>query len=223
LSDAADDVTSRTRKSVTFCVLGDGKPTMTEAVESFVTARGDAVPQWVSAGVHDQAPVSGSLRGLFSGGTLADEAMVTAASTLGGIHSNIPLSPDLALNADHKNAGHIVIDFGDDDLTRGRAHPMIDPTLRLERLAAEALDETCGVILLDVVLGYVADPDPAAALAPVIQSIHKPVIISLIGTDSDQQGWHATADRLANAGAEVYLSNAQATLRAVELLTGESR
>ncbi len=40
---------------------------------------------------------AGSLRGLFSGGTLADEAMVVAGAVLGDIRSNIPLRPDLAL------------------------------------------------------------------------------------------------------------------------------
>lgn len=223
LTDAATDLTHRTGKPVTFCILGPGEPTMTEAVEGLIAERGGSPQPWIFTGIRDQRPVSGTLRGLFSGGTLADEAMVIAAAALGDVYSNIPLSPDLALGANLTHDGHVVIDFGDDDLTRGRAHPMIDPTLRLERLAAEALDDTCGVILLDVVLGYVADPDPAASLAPVIKTITKPVIVSLIGTHSDQQDWHSTANRLAEAGAEVYLSNSQAATRAVALLTGESR
>lgn len=223
IAAAAADLTGRTGKSVNFCILGHGEPTMTEAVETFISDRGDAPHPWIFTGLRDHRPVSGSLRGLFSGGTLADEAMVIAAAALGEVYSNIPLSPDLELDASLTHDGHVVIDFGDDTLTRGRAHPMIDPTLRLERLASEAADETCGVILLDVVLGYVADPDPAASLAPVIKGITKPVIISLIGTHSDQQDWHSTADRLAEAGAEVYLSNSQAATRAVALLTGASR
>ena len=39
----------------------------------------------------------GALRGLFSGGTLADEAMLVAGAVLGDIRSNIPLRPELAL------------------------------------------------------------------------------------------------------------------------------
>ena len=104
----------------------------------------------------------GALRGLFCGGTLADEAMLVAAEALGDIASNIPLRPELALGADLRSPGHVVIDFGDDALTQGRAHPMIDPTLRMERIAAEAADPTCGVLLLDLVLGYGSHPDPAA-------------------------------------------------------------
>ena len=42
-------------------------------------------------------PRGPSLRGLFCGGTLADEAMLVAEATLGGIRSNIPHAPELAL------------------------------------------------------------------------------------------------------------------------------
>ena len=59
-----------------------------------------------------------------------------------------------------------MIDFGDDELTAGRPHPMIDQRLRLDRLAAEAADPATAVIMLDVVLGHGAHPDPAAELAP---------------------------------------------------------
>ena len=63
-----------------------------------------------------------------------------------------------------------MVDFGDDELTQGRAHPMIDPTLRLEHLARVAADPATGVLLLDVVLGHGAEPDPAALLAPAIEA-----------------------------------------------------
>jgi len=42
---------------------------------------------------------------------------------------------------------------------------MIDPTLRLTLLADQAADPDVSVVLLDVVLGHAADPDPAATLA----------------------------------------------------------
>ncbi len=138
-----------------------------------------------------------SLRGLFCGGTLSDEAMTVAEVTLGGIHSNIAHAPELALGADLTDPGHVVIDFGDDGLTRGRAHPMIDPTLRMERIAREAADPTCGVLLLDLVLGHGTHPDPAGELADAVRSARAtahaegralPVVVSLTGTDADPQG-----------------------------------
>ena len=84
------------------------------------------------------------------GGTLAGEARLIATGALGVA------------------AGHTFVDFGDDAWTAGRAHPMIDPSLRLEHLARAVADPDTAVVLLDVVLGHGAEPDPAALLAPAI-------------------------------------------------------
>ncbi|SDP32037.1 FdrA protein [Pedococcus dokdonensis] len=240
-------------KPVHWATLGAGRPDLTAAVSSFLVASGHEVPSpwphWTPpasdphtpASLNDRppqdpddpsesgvgTPQGGYLRGLFCGGTLADEAMLVAGPALGGIRSNIPLSPDLALGADLRADAHVVIDFGDDELTRGRAHPMIDPTLRLERIAAEAADPTCGVLLLDLVLGHGAHADPAPELADAIHAArataaaggrHLPVVVSLTGTSRDPQGLDASAARLAAAGASVHLSNAAAARHAVELL-----
>nr|MBA3524309.1 FdrA family protein [Geodermatophilaceae bacterium] len=66
------------------------------------------------------------------------------------------------------------------------------------------------------------DPDPAASLGPAIAALPVPVVVSLCGTEADPQGWSRQADALAAAGAEVYLSNAAAVRRAVELGSGEA-
>ncbi|HEY0642676.1 MAG TPA: hypothetical protein VGD39_04595, partial [Nocardioides sp.] len=168
-------------------------------------------------------PATGPLlRGLFVGGTLCDEAMLMATEALGPIRSNIPLSDDLALGDDLLVDDHTMVDFGDDALTQGRAHPMIDPTLRNDQLARAAADPQTGVVLLDLVLGHGAEPDPATLLAPEIEAARKdraiPVIVSLVGTDLDPQGLDAQRDALVAAGAEVHLSNASATRRAVQLI-----
>jgi FdrA protein len=119
----------------------------------------------------------------------------------------------------HVGSGHYLVDFGADEFTRGRAHPMIDGSLRLERLAAEAADPSCGVLLLDVVLGYAADPDPAATLAPAVAATGEvPVVVSLTGTDGDPQGLQRQAQALRDAGATVFLSNAEAARYAVGLV-----
>jgi FdrA protein len=164
------------------------------------------------------------LKGLFSGGTLADEAMLLAAPALGDIRSNTPLRPELDLRGDLFVRGHVVIDFGDDALTVGRAHPMIDPTLRLEAIAAVASGDEPAVLLLDVVLGYGADPDPASSLEPALTAAVEaaefplPVVVALIGTENDPQGWSRQADALAAAGAAVFSSNSAATRYALDLL-----
>jgi FdrA protein len=132
------------------------------------------------------------------------------------------LRPEWALPADLTPDGHTMIDFGDDALTRGRPHPMIDGSQRLARFAAEAADPACGVVLLDVVLGHGAHPDPAAELAPAIAAARVPVVVSLIGTASDPQGLDRQASLLREAGAAVFASNADAARHAVQLVNPEA-
>jgi FdrA protein len=218
---AADELSVPVRSAV----LSRETPDLTAAVEALLTDMGMDVPTWPSRpGPAESAVPGATLKGLYSGGTLADETMLLAAPALGDIRSNIPLRPELALGDDLFAAGHVVIDFGDDALTVGRAHPMIDPTLRLEAIAAVAASDEPAVLLLDVVLGYGADPDPASALEPALTAAREaaehplPVVIALIGTEGDPQGWSRQADALAAAGAAVFSSNAAATRYALDLL-----
>lgn len=161
---------------------------------------------------------------MFVGGTLCGEAMLIASAALGPVRSNIPLRSAWALPPDLRTDDHAMIDFGDDALTRGRPHPMIDGSLRLARLATEIEDPTCGLVLLDVVLGYGAHPDPAAELVPAIAAATArglPVVVSLTGTRNDPQGLGTQAGALAAAGAAVFRSNAAATRYAVRLVAGD--
>ena len=127
-------------------LLGAGRPDLTAATEEVLRRLGHEVPEWPVAG-HAEPAGGTRLHGLFVGGTLKEEAAVLCAEA---------------------GADATLVDFGDDDFTEGRAHPMIDPSLRLERLAEVAADATTGVILLDVVLGHGAEDDPAASLAPAL-------------------------------------------------------
>jgi FdrA protein len=238
----AADVAARLRECadglatpVQFALTGPGEPDLTAATETALRTLGLAVPDWPRwPGRTAPAHPAGALRGLFAGGTLCDEAMVIATERLGPIWSNIPLQPDLrvgprVLTAPATAAGttatrHVMIDFGDDELTDGRAHPMIDQSLRLERLAAEAADPGVSVVLLDVVLGHAAHPDPAAELGPAIAAARArgglAVVISLIGAASDPQNPARQAAALQAAGAHVFASNAAATRFACDLAGG---
>ena len=180
-------------------------------------------PRWAPDEV--PVPVDGVLRGLFSGGTLCDEAMVIAAAALGPVHSNIPLEPGWELG--DGDEGHVMIDFGVDDMTQGRPHPMIDHGLRIAALEREARRDGGTVVLLDVVLGHGADADPAVALAPAIVDARRTaadrghplaVVVSLCGTRDDPQQRDRQAVALADAGATVHLSNARAAREAVDLV-----
>ncbi|TFV58323.1 FdrA family protein [Geodermatophilus sp. DF01-2] len=203
--------------------LSPGSPDLTAAVEALLADMGVAVPSWPSRSTTRPAAQGAVLKGLYAGGTLADEAMLLAAPVLGDVRSNTPLRPELGSVVDPSApdlsaSGHVVIDFGDDALTVGRAHPMIDPTLRLEALARVAASGEPAVVLMDVVLGHGAGPDPAATLAPALQAAGLPAVVALIGTEADPQGWSRQADALAAAGAAVFASNAAATRHALDLL-----
>ena len=106
------------------------------------------------------------------------------------------LEDSLGLTGEHRAPAHEVIDLGDDVYTRGRPHPMIDPSSRTERIAAVFDDPENAVLLLDVVLGHGSDPDPAGALAAVIADglarLHADgrdlaVVASVCGTEEDPQ------------------------------------
>jgi FdrA protein len=183
---------------VVTALLGPGRPDLTEATEQLLRRLGREVPEWPVRGT--ARPGTGTrLQGLFVGGTLKAEAEVLVAAS---------------------GADAVLVDFGDDEYTAGRAHPMIDPGLRLEHLARAAADEETGVILLDVVLGHGAEDDPAASLAPAISGLRPPVVVTVVGTAHDPQGLDRQVEALAAAGAEVHLSNAGATRRALALLGG---
>jgi FdrA protein len=223
---------------VVLAFTGPGQPDLTAAAEHVLRAAGLAVPDWprwrpdarrppraVPARGATPGSPAGALRGLFAGGTLCDEAMTIASERLGPVWSNIPLRPEWRLTvpptgplAVPPSSGHAMIDFGDDELTVGRAHPMIDQALRLGRLAAEVADPDVAVIQLDVVLGHGAHPDPAAELAPLIAAAAQPVVVSLIGAPSDPQGLAGQAETLRSAGAHVFASNAAATRFACMLI-----
>ena len=221
---AADELSVPVRSAA----LSPETPDLTAAVEALLRDMALDVPAWPSRPGPAESAVPGAvLKGFYSGGTLADEAMLLAAPALGDIRSNTPLRPELHLGTDLSASGHVVVDFGDDALTVGRAHPMIDPTLRLEAIAKLAASGEPAVLLLDVVLGHGADPDPAGALVPALTAARGtagtlPVVIALVGTEADPQGWSRQADALAAAGAAVFASNAAATRYALDLLGATS-
>ena len=156
------------------------------------------------------------LRGLFSGGTLAYEALLLLQDYLPAVYSNAPLNKELRLPNSLVSQAHTIVDLGEDEFTVGRLHPMMDNDLRIRRLKQEAEDPEVAVVLLDVVLGYGAHPDPAAELAPAIAQARATaaragrtleVIAVVVGTDEDPQGLESQIRRLAEAGAHVETSN----------------
>jgi FdrA protein len=160
------------------------------------------------------------LRGLFSGGTLCYEAQVIWRDRLSEpVFSNAPLEPAHQLPDSLRSQGHTVVDLGEEEFTVGRPHPMIDNDLRIRRLMQEAQDPQAAVIMLDVVLGYGAHPDPASELGPAVQKAREIrrsaggellVVASVTGTEGDPQGLNRQVSLLEQAGVIVCESNAAA-------------
>jgi len=162
------------------------------------------------------APGQRYLRGLFSGGTLAYETLLLLQDYLPEVYSNIAINKDFLLADSLVSQAHTIIDLGEDEFTVGRLHPMIDNELRIRRLESEANDPEVAVILLDVVLGYGAHPDPASELAPIIaRTIEKAknagrcleVVAIVSGTDDDPQDLNSQVQQLKDVGAVVETSN----------------
>jgi FdrA protein len=153
----------------------------------------------------------GRLLGLFSGGSLAHEAVTILEPALGAIGGN----------AGHGDAdGHAIFDLGEEEYTQGRPHPMIDLEVRLEMLERAAAEDGLGCVLLDVVVGHGSHDDPAGGLAPALAAFRDgpPVIAHVCGTHGDPQDGERQAATLRDAGVIVAPTNAAAARLAVRAL-----
>jgi FdrA protein len=170
----------------------------------------------VAAAAADLPGARTLVRGLFSGGTLCYESLVVLADVLGPVYSNTPLEKDLGLPA--PDGAHVCLDLGEEEYTKGRPHPMIDPAARIELLREVGADERVAAIVLDVVLGYGAHPDPAAELAPVCAEIVSgggpAVVVYVLGTDGDPQDVRRQRAAFVEAGCVVTETAARASLAA---------
>lgn len=161
-----------------------------------------------------------AVRGLYSGGTLCYEAMTVMTSRLGRIYSNVPLHRECSLPA--PPGAHVCLDLGEEEFTKGRPHPMMDPEPRAELIATQAARPEVAVILVDVVLGYGAHPDPASVLAPACaeaaaHSDGPAVVAYVLGTDRDPQDRAGQCSQMQGAGCLLAPTSARAALMAAAI------
>jgi FdrA protein len=101
---------------------------------------------------------------------------------------------------------------------------MIDNDMRVRRIAQEAADPDVGLILLDVVLGDGAHPNPAGELAPAIAAARGSrdleFVAVVVGTDEDPQNLESQAEALRGAGALVFEDLTSALSHVVDRLGG---
>jgi FdrA protein len=170
------------------------------------------------------APERSLVRGLFSGGTLCYESLVILGRTIGEVRSNTPINKEWGLPA--PEGSHLCLDLGEEEYTRGRPHPMIDPEARIELLREHATDPRVAAIVLDVVLGYGSNADPAGILAPVCESVMDDggpqVVAYVLGTEHDLQGLSDQRAGLVESGCIVTETAARASLAAAAVATGDA-
>ncbi len=160
------------------------------------------------------------IRGLYSGGTLCYEALVILAATFGApVYSNTPIDKKLGMPAPAHCS--TLLDLGEEEYTRGRPHPMIDPAARIEFLEDAGADPRVAVIIMDLVLGHGAHPDPAGIFAPICQRIMEAggpqIVVYVLGTDLDPQHYTSQVATLSQAGCLVPQTNARAAALAAGL------
>lgn len=169
------------------------------------------------------------IRGLYSGGTLCDEALLELGRFIPNIYSNVAVDSRWKVRRGSRCVENCLLDLGDDEYTVGVPHPMIDFRLRCEKILEQASFPDVAVILLDVVLGYGAHPDPAGELLPVMDEARSIAsregreiffVAHLCGTEEDPQDLGAQRQRLEEAGVVILPSNVQAA-RFSALMTGE--
>lgn len=156
------------------------------------------------------------IRGLFCGGTLCDEAMFAAMEYFDNVYSNIHPDQNRQLKNNNVSQEHTFIDFGSDEFTSGKPHPMIDPSTRIDRFLQEAKDPEVGVIILDFVLGYGAHPDPVGVMLPAIEEAksfaeeegrHLEILGYVLGTELDEQNLTEQIKKLEDVGVTISSSS----------------
>ncbi len=167
------------------------------------------------------------LRGLFAGGTFCYQSQQVLQEGGITVHSNSPLNLQYRLAYPEHSIEHTLVDMGDDYYTLGKPHPMIDGTLRKQRILVEARDPQMAVLLLDFILGYNASMDPVGDVLDAILEAKQAaqqrrgsltVVASICGTVDDPQDLNLQAKLLRNAGVAVFRSNAKAARFCCELL-----
>src|SRR5215470_7141325 len=202
---------ARTGKPAVACLLGyDGRipkglevvATLEEAALSAVRLTG-AEPRGLDRPFIARSGPGGAIVGLYAGGTLCEEARRLVGDTV-----------------------HRFIDFGAEEYTRGRPHPIIDPSRRHSAILETAGDARASTIVLDVILGDCAHPDPAGALAPVLTEARERarqagreigIVAHVVGTAQDPQGLEGQENALRKVGAIVCSSNRVAALTARQI------
>lgn len=195
--------------------------TTAEAAAIAARLSGQRTEQYQSPAAERVLSREAKILGLFTGGTLACEAAMIAARAM-----QIPFSGHGAAGRMLESDVCEIIDLGDDCYTRGKPHPMIDGESRNQFIRSLGAFSRPTILLLDVVLGFGAQKDPALGLADALRdlaaknrAVGVPValVANLLGTEDDVQDLEAQKKILEDAGVRVFCGNVPAVEYALSL------
>ncbi len=165
-------------------------------------------------------------RGIYCGGTFAEESMIVLRSTNPDIILNSNLKTRYAnkLDSHLKSKGHTILDMGSEEFTAVAPHPVFDPGQRLSRLEQELEDPETAVILLDFITGPGVHENPIMPFIPFIRKHPEVIFIATIcGADGDPQDIAAAREELEKNGAVISDSNYQSARLAAALISALER
>jgi succinyl-CoA synthetase alpha subunit len=173
------------------------------------------------------SPEQQYLRGVFAGGTFCYQSQQILQDAGLDVYSNTPLDSQFILKNPDQSYAHSLVDMGDEFYTLGKPHPMIDGTLRKQRIITESLDPQVAIIFLDFILGYNSSSDPVGELLDAIiqakqtathRDAHLTMVASICGTENDPQDLNLQTEMLREQGVYVLNSNAKAASFCTHLL-----
>lgn len=252
VADKIYEVVKKSEKPIVICFLGGVKDEIEASGAIYAkTTKQAALQAVILSGVPEETinkhslnlqlieevkakltPEQKYVRGLFCGGTICSEVAYLVKEEVGEIYSNISKDPKYIIGNLEDSKGHTFIDFGDDSFTQGRPHPMIDPSLRLERIVKEAKDPEVGVIAIDMILGYGSHMDPVGATLPAIKEAkkiaaeagrHLEILAFVLGTELDPQVFDDQVERLMAEGVTISSSSENTGLLSRGFISKEAK
>ena len=166
------------------------------------------------------------MRALYSGGTFCYETqLLLKKQGVSDLFSNAPCKGVLKLQNSNISQGHTILDLGEDEFTQGRPHPMIDFSLRNQRILEEVKNPDVSFLIIDLVIGYGANMNPMDEFIPTIRKARVsnpeiPIISFVTGTDNDPQEKVTLIKTMKELGVHVVNSNKQAAILASNILKG---
>jgi len=132
---------------------------------------------------------SGDLRGLYCGGTLATETAFIWRWVGLDVSSNIGVQWVRKFVDSNSSEGPTIVDYDSEEFTEGRPHPIIDTSLRNQRIVSELNSGGAGVVVMDLIIGYGAPDNVVEKTVEQLARVRSErIVVHVLGTPQDLNG-----------------------------------